>query len=83
MALAQVTLEDKYVKEKGRVYLAGTQALVRLPMLQHQRDKAAGRSTFLCTSCRLFVTRRAVTTSPVAADSTGCADRSTGRRARA
>jgi indolepyruvate ferredoxin oxidoreductase len=45
MALAAVTLEDKYVLDKGRVYMTGTQALVRLPMMQRQRDVAAGRNT--------------------------------------
>src|SRR5207302_4771566 len=43
--LATVTLDDKYVLESGRVYLTGTQALVRLPMLQRQRDAAAGHNT--------------------------------------
>ena len=45
MALAAVTLDDKYILEKGRVYLTGTQALVRLPMMQRQRDAAAGLNT--------------------------------------
>src|ERR1700751_812346 len=45
MALATVTLEDKYVLDRGRVYLTGTQALVRLPMMQRQRDLAAGLNT--------------------------------------
>jgi len=40
-----VTLDDKYVLESGRVYLTGTQALVRLPMMQRQRDQAAGLNT--------------------------------------
>ena len=44
MTLA-VTLDDKYVLESGRVYLTGTQALVRLPMMQRQRDLAAGLNT--------------------------------------
>jgi indolepyruvate ferredoxin oxidoreductase len=44
-ALAAVTLDDKYTIEKGRVYLTGTQALVRLPMMQRQRDAAAGLNT--------------------------------------
>ena len=44
MALA-VTLDDKYVLDSGRVYLTGTQALVRLPMMQRQRDLAAGLNT--------------------------------------
>ncbi len=45
MALAAVTLDDKYALERGRVYLTGTQALVRLPMMQRQRDAAAGLNT--------------------------------------
>ena len=43
--LAKVTLEDKYRLDQGRVFLTGVQALVRLPMLQHQRDVAAGLNT--------------------------------------
>ena len=45
MSIAHATLEDKYTLESGRVYLTGTQALVRLPMLQKQRDKAANLKT--------------------------------------
>ncbi len=45
MTLAAVTLDDKYVQEQGRIYLSGIQALVRLPLLQQQRDKAAGLTT--------------------------------------
>jgi indolepyruvate ferredoxin oxidoreductase len=45
MTLAAVTLDDKYTLERGRVYLTGTQALVRLPMMQRQRDAAAGLNT--------------------------------------
>ncbi len=45
MALRAVTLEDKYALESGRVYLTGTQALVRLPMMQRRRDLAAGLNT--------------------------------------
>src|SRR5262249_62039469 len=44
MSLA-VTLDDKYLLESGRVYLTGTQALVRLPMMQRQRDLAANLNT--------------------------------------
>ena len=40
-----VTLEDKYTLPKGRVYLTGTQALVRLAMVQRERDLAAGLNT--------------------------------------
>ncbi|MBL8699157.1 MAG: indolepyruvate ferredoxin oxidoreductase family protein [Alphaproteobacteria bacterium] len=43
--LAQVTLDDKYRLERGRVYLSGIQALVRLPLLQRARDRAAGLDT--------------------------------------
>lgn len=45
MKHAQVTLEDKYAVELREVYLSGTQALVRLLLLQHARDRAAGRNT--------------------------------------
>ena len=45
MALAAVSLDDKYTLEKGRIFLTGTQALVRLPMMQRQRDVAAGLNT--------------------------------------
>ena len=45
MAFAAVSLDDKYALESGRVYLTGTQALVRLPMMQRQRDVAAGLNT--------------------------------------
>ncbi len=41
----KVTLEDKYELEEGRVFLTGIQALVRLPMMQRQRDRAAGLDT--------------------------------------
>ena len=45
MALAPVTLDDKYTAAEGRVFLTGTQALVRLPMMQRRRDEAAGLNT--------------------------------------
>jgi indolepyruvate ferredoxin oxidoreductase len=44
-ALRNVTLDDKYELESGRVYLTGVQALVRLLLLQRQRDKLAGLNT--------------------------------------
>ena len=40
-----ITLDDKYTLERGRVFLTGTQALIRLPMLQRQRDVKAGLNT--------------------------------------
>ncbi len=45
MTLKQVSLDDKYTKESGIVYMTGNQALVRLPLLQKQRDLAAGLNT--------------------------------------
>ncbi|HEX6019674.1 MAG TPA: indolepyruvate ferredoxin oxidoreductase family protein [Burkholderiaceae bacterium] len=45
MTLAEATLEDKYRLERGRVFLTGVQALTRLPMLQRERDRAAGLNT--------------------------------------
>jgi indolepyruvate ferredoxin oxidoreductase len=45
MTLAAVTLDDKYTLERGRIYLNGTQALARLPMMQRQRDLATGLDT--------------------------------------
>ena len=38
-------LEDRYCREQGRVFLTGTQALVRLPMLQRLRDRRRGLNT--------------------------------------
>jgi indolepyruvate ferredoxin oxidoreductase len=45
MALAAVTLDDKYTLQSGRIFLSGIQALVRLPIMQRQRDVAAGLDT--------------------------------------
>ena len=39
------SLEDKYTRVSGRVYLTGYQALVRLLMIQKERDRAAGLNT--------------------------------------
>ncbi len=44
-SMAPATLEDKYSLERGRVFMSGIQALVRLPMLQQQRDQAQGKNT--------------------------------------
>src|SRR5262245_47772091 len=45
VALPPVSLEDKYEVDRGRVLMSGTQALVRLPMLQRALDVAAGHNT--------------------------------------
>ena len=44
-ALEHITLDDKYTLDRGRAFMSGVQALVRLPMLQQQRDRAAGLDT--------------------------------------
>lgn len=43
--LRDVQLDDKYTADSGQVYLTGTQALVRLPLMQRRRDLAAGLNT--------------------------------------
>jgi indolepyruvate ferredoxin oxidoreductase len=43
--LADVDLDDKYTATDGTIFLSGIQALVRLPMMQHLRDQAAGLNT--------------------------------------
>ncbi len=44
-ALQNVSLDDKYTLETGRAFMSGTQALLRLLMLQRQRDQLAGLNT--------------------------------------
>jgi len=44
-ALEHATLDDKYTLGHGRAFMSGIQALVRLPMLQRQRDAAQGLNT--------------------------------------
>ena len=44
-ALASVKLDDKYTSTTGKIFISGIQALVRLPMMQRQRDLAAGLHT--------------------------------------
>lgn len=39
------SLDERYTLERGRILVSGTQALVRLPMVQRQRDLAAGLNT--------------------------------------
>jgi len=45
MTLMQVGLDDKYRVEAKRIYLSGIQALVRLPMLQRERDRGQNLNT--------------------------------------
>ncbi|MFY8206798.1 MAG: indolepyruvate ferredoxin oxidoreductase family protein, partial [Arenimonas sp.] len=39
------TLDHKYSRQQGRIYLSGVQALVRLPLMQQMRDRAAQLNT--------------------------------------
>ncbi|MGN7919835.1 indolepyruvate ferredoxin oxidoreductase family protein [Lysobacter sp. ESA13C] len=39
------SLDHKYTRQEGRIYLSGVQALVRLPLMQRLRDQAAGLNT--------------------------------------
>ncbi len=41
----EITLDDKWTLERGRAFMTGTQALIRLPMLQRERDVKAGLNT--------------------------------------
>nr|WP_246012106.1 indolepyruvate ferredoxin oxidoreductase family protein [Hydromonas duriensis] len=43
--LRQVSIDDKYTATEGQVFMSGIQALVRLPIMQRQRDLAAGLNT--------------------------------------
>jgi indolepyruvate ferredoxin oxidoreductase len=40
-----VSIDDKYSLDKGRAFMTGIEALVRLPILQHQRDLERGLNT--------------------------------------
>ena len=42
---AAISLDDKFTLERGRAFLTGTQALIRLTMLQRERDVLAGLNT--------------------------------------
>ncbi len=41
----KVSLDDKYSLDKGKAFMTGIEALVRLPILQHQRDLERGLNT--------------------------------------
>ncbi len=44
-ALKRVSLDDKYALDTTHAYMTGIEALVRLPILQHQRDLDRGLNT--------------------------------------
>jgi len=45
MSKHKVALSDRYTQNEGLIHLRGSQAMVRLLLLQRQRDLAAGRNT--------------------------------------
>jgi hypothetical protein len=45
MALNHVTLDDKYDLSKSRIFVTGFQAIVRLCLMQKERDRRAGLNT--------------------------------------
>jgi indolepyruvate ferredoxin oxidoreductase len=45
MALNHVTLDDKYDLEKSRIFVTGFQAIVRLCLMQKERDRRLGLNT--------------------------------------
>src|SRR3974390_3677374 len=49
-SVTDINITDKYRFEAKRIYLSGVQALVRLPMLQRERDRLAGLNTAGCIS---------------------------------
>jgi len=44
-SLLKVDLDDKYTLDSGRIFIIGTQALVRLPLMQRRRDEAMSLNT--------------------------------------
>ncbi|WP_363321696.1 indolepyruvate ferredoxin oxidoreductase family protein [Pseudomonas sp. 21LCFQ02] len=45
MTASLTVLDDKYTQTQGKALMTGIQALVRLPLMQRQRDLAAGLNT--------------------------------------
>lgn len=45
MTLHDVTLDDKFDLARERIFVSGTQAVVRMLMMQHERDRLAGLNT--------------------------------------
>ena len=45
MALKPVSLDDKYDLSKRHVFVTGYQALIRLCLMQKERDRLAGLNT--------------------------------------
>ncbi|MVA95904.1 indolepyruvate ferredoxin oxidoreductase family protein [Nitratireductor sp. CAU 1489] len=45
MTLHDVSLDDKYDLEKRRIYVSGAQAIIRMLLMQRERDRLAGLDT--------------------------------------
>jgi indolepyruvate ferredoxin oxidoreductase len=45
LLLDSISLDDKFTLERGRAFITGTQAFIRLAILQRQRDVKAGLNT--------------------------------------
>ena len=45
MTLHDVTLDDKYDLTRDRIFVTGAQAVLRLMMMQHERDRRSGLNT--------------------------------------
>ena len=45
MAKYKVSLKDRFTKHEGSIHLRGSQAMVRLMLVQRLRDLAAGLNT--------------------------------------
>jgi indolepyruvate ferredoxin oxidoreductase len=45
MALSDISLDDRFNLSKSHVFLTGTQAIVRLALMQKERDRQAGLNT--------------------------------------
>jgi indolepyruvate ferredoxin oxidoreductase len=43
--MREVNLDEKYTSDRGRIYLSGIQALIRLLLVQRRRDLSAGLNT--------------------------------------
>jgi indolepyruvate ferredoxin oxidoreductase len=58
--MQDVSLDDKYTLESGRIFITGSQALVRLPIIQRLRDEKVGLNTagFISGYLRFAVVER-------------------------
>ena len=45
MTLHDVALDDKFDLGKERIFLSGAQAVIRMQLMQRERDRRAGQNT--------------------------------------